>query len=264
MTTDTEPAAYTFKGVRNFRDAGGYRAHGGRTFRRGLLFRSGHFPLATDEDIAALAALDIHTIVDLRRVSERELNPSRRWPGFRARLIERDGGAEAELAPHLMALRELGQTGESPAETMRRMYRLLPFEPMITALMGDFLSALADAEGPVLVHCAAGKDRTGLAVALAHHVTGVGADDMVANYLESNNAGLADAETMQRIRERFSAEGRPISDDAIRAVLMVAPDYLQAMLDAIAEQCGSLDCYIDEMVGLPKDRRAAIVERMTG
>ena len=262
-TTLLQPRAHAFDAIRNFRDCGGYRTHTGRTFRTGVLYRSGHFPLATDNDLEALKALDIGTIVDLRRASERQTYPCRRWPDFSARLIERDGGAEAEMAPHLVALRELGRTGENPRDTMRRMYRLLPFEPMIIALMRDFLSVLAEADRPVLVHCAAGKDRTGLAVALAHHVAGVGDDDMLANYLQSNDANLFDAETMQRVREHFSAEGRPLSDDAIRAVLSVAPEYLHAMLEAIAKQCGSMDRYIDETIGIPAGPRAAIVHRMT-
>jgi protein tyrosine/serine phosphatase len=115
----------------------------------------------------------------------------------------------------------------------------------------------------VLVHCAAGKDRTGLSVALAHHVAGVSRDDMLANYLQSNDAGLADAETMQRVRERFSAEGRPISDETILAVLSVAPEYLHAMLAVIDEKCGSLDRYIDESLGVTAQQRNEIVARFT-
>ena len=228
-----------------------------------MLFRSGHFPLATDADLERLKVLQIAAIVDLRREGERTLYPCRRWPDFAARVIARDGGVEAEQAPHLVALRELGRTGEAPEAIMRRMYELLPFEPMIVGLMRDFLGVLAEAEGPVLVHCAAGKDRTGLAVALAHHVAGVSAEDMLENYLQSNDPRLWDGEAIARVRERFSAEGRTISDDAIRTVLAVAPDYLEAMLDVIDAQYGSLDSYIDDVIGLSRAQRSEIVARFT-
>jgi protein tyrosine/serine phosphatase len=262
MTTASEGPTYSFDAVRNFRDCGGYRA-GDRKFRGGMLFRSGHMALASDADLQTLKRLEIATIVDLRRASERALNPCRRWPDFSARVIERDGGKEAELAPHLLALREIGRTGEAPGETMCRMYRLMPFEPMIIALMRDFLLALAEADGPVLVHCAAGKDRTGLAVALAHHITGVTFADMLENYLQSRNTAPLDAETLERVRTHLAPEGRPLSDEAIRAVLLVEPEYLAAMLKTIDESCGSLDGYIDETLGLSGAQRAAIVRRMT-
>lgn len=257
------PEKLTFEGIRNFRDCGGYPTRDARAFRNGMLYRSAHFPLATDADLSRLQALGIGTIVDLRRVSERTLNPSRRWPDFRARVIERDGGQEAEEAPHLLVLRELGRSSESPADIMTQMYRLLPFEPMILDLMRAFLSALADADAPVVVHCTAGKDRTGLAVALAHHIAGVARDNTIIDYLESNNAGLLDAEALQRARDRFTQEGRPINDDAIRAVFAVAPGYLHAMFDAIAKECGSTDRYIDAMIGLAPSAREAIVARFT-
>ncbi|HAW34564.1 MAG TPA: protein-tyrosine-phosphatase, partial [Erythrobacter sp.] len=66
------------QGIHNFRDYGGWRTRGGGHVRTGLLFRSGHHVEATDDDLAAIAPLGIHTVIDLRGESERAANPCRR------------------------------------------------------------------------------------------------------------------------------------------------------------------------------------------
>ena len=79
------------QGIHNFRDYGGYSVEGGGKVRRGLLFRSGQHVEATDEDLQAIAKLDIHTVIDLRGLSERERNPCRRVEGFAGEVIFYDG-----------------------------------------------------------------------------------------------------------------------------------------------------------------------------
>src|SRR5580693_1404945 len=82
---------FSLEGVDNFRDFGGYATAAGRRIKPGRLYRSAHHGQASDADLAAIAALNIRVIVDLRRGEERERTPSRRHDGFAARLIENDG-----------------------------------------------------------------------------------------------------------------------------------------------------------------------------
>src|SRR5262249_288118 len=149
-------------------------------------YRSAHFPLATDADLAAMQALGLAVIVDLRRPPEREVYPCRRWPGFDARLIEHAGDADMVLPPHLAAFQSAGANREEAVAALTQIYREMPFDPMFVALLRDYFAALAEADGAVLVHCAAGKDRTGVAVALTHHVLGVDEDAMLDDYLATN------------------------------------------------------------------------------
>ena len=74
-------------GVHNFRDYGGYAVEGGGRLRDGMLWRSAHHEAATDEDLAALDALGLETIIDLRGDDERELHPCRRSENFSARVL---------------------------------------------------------------------------------------------------------------------------------------------------------------------------------
>ena len=83
------------QGVENFRDFGDYAAGQGR-LKKGVLFRAAHQAQATDDDLVAMAALGVVTIVDLRRPHERQRDPSRRWEGFAAEVIDNDLGVTGE------------------------------------------------------------------------------------------------------------------------------------------------------------------------
>src|SRR5438067_10530948 len=83
-----------FDGIHNFRDFGGYATAGGGRMPTGRLFRSANHHRASDADLERLRALGLSVIVDLRQPAERQREPSRRWDGFAAELVE---NAEAEL-----------------------------------------------------------------------------------------------------------------------------------------------------------------------
>lgn len=79
------------QGIHNFRDYGGYETSDGRRVRTGLLYRSGQHVEAEDADLAAIDALGIRTVIDLRGESERTRNPCRRSDGFDAEVISHPG-----------------------------------------------------------------------------------------------------------------------------------------------------------------------------
>jgi len=170
-----------FEGIDNFRDFGDYAA-GGRRLKAGLLYRSGHPARATDADLARLAELGLAVIVDLRRANERERDPARRWPGFAAQVIENDLGQETlDEWSDFIAGSDLSEA--SFRSYMMDYYAKAPLQRRHIDLYARYFRALAEASGPVLVHCAAGKDRTGVVVALALSAVGVRPEAIVADYV---------------------------------------------------------------------------------
>ena len=254
---DSSTAAFT--GIRNFRDFGGYATADGKRLRRGRLFRSAHLPQASHADLQLLEALKIQTIVDLRRPPEREKNPT---PPVAARIVTHPGIDGGVLPPHLAAFDDAGTSAEAARDAMMHIYRSLPFDPMIVDLYRDYFSVLEEGEGPVLVHCAAGKDRTGVICALTHHLAGVSRADLMADYLATNASNLVDAQAVANIGETLAREGRPASEEAIRMVLSVREDFLDAAFTAIAERYASLDAYLEDVIGLTPRRRAEILQHL--
>lgn len=247
-------------GVHNFRDYGGYAAADGGRIRDGLLWRSAHHEQASDDDLAAIDRLGIETVIDLRGDDERIAHPCRRSPGFSARVLHADGNT-AGLAPHLAAAQ-----GAIDAETARaRMidtYAGMPYRPALVATLRLYVAALAEYDAPSLVHCVAGKDRTGFAVAIVHRLLGVHEDDVMADYLLTNVAGRIEERIAQGaavIRARHSAG---ISDDAIRTLMMVNPAFLDAAFATVRRDHGDVASYAEAVLNLSPSMREALIDRL--
>lgn len=249
-----------FEGIDNFRDFGDYAA-GHRRLKRGLLFRSAHHATSTDADLARLAGMNLALIVDLRRSNERERQPSRRWPGFAAQVIENDIGQDAaDEWLSFIAGSDLSQ--DSFRAYMLDYYRKAPHQARHVDLYSRYFRALADTEGAVLVHCTAGKDRTGIICALTHHLAGVHDDDIAEDYLLTNDP-VRLANRLPMIREVIrETTGRIATDDALMTAMRVEAEYLEEAFRVMREQHGSLDGYLDDVLGLDAGQRERIHERL--
>ncbi|KAK0350935.1 hypothetical protein LTR94_027001, partial [Friedmanniomyces endolithicus] len=207
------PRLHAFEAIDNFRDYGDYATAAGRRLRPGLLLRSAHHARATEADLEKLDQLNLGAVVDLRRPGERRDQPSRRSKSFDALVIEGgvDDGADA---PHIAFLKNQTLTPETGRRFMDDTYRRLPFDPSHLEVFSAYFRTLADQPRPVLIHCAAGKDRTGLLAALTHWILGVPQEDMIEDYLLTNQAvNLVERapSIAQKIQEMT---GRPASEDA--------------------------------------------------
>ena len=245
--------------IHNLRDYGGYPVAGGGRVKSGILFRSGHHADASEDDLSAVAALDLKHVIDLRGDSERAQKKCRRPEGFAAEVIFFEGET-AGLAPHLQAA-EGSVDAESAHRAMVGLYAALPDRSGLNDILRRYFAALAQGKGASLVHCAAGKDRTGMAVDLLHHVLGVHPDDAMADYLLTNQAPNNEeriAHGMELLGEKYGK----IDEDTVRVLMGVDAAYLEAARRSLKERFGSADAYLEQALGVGLEMREALIAQL--
>jgi protein-tyrosine phosphatase len=216
-------------GTHNFRDIGGYPASGGTT-RFGQFFRSDSLSGVTAAGAGDLAALRIGVVIDLRSPLERSQDHSRSvLPGAIHVWLPIHGGSRSSIVD------------DDGVVSLEALYRDVVADSAWS--IAAAVSVVADSGSlPVLVHCTAGKDRTGLVVALALEAAGVDRTAVVADYTQSalNLDGVWINEAMSAMVSR----GVPISPRLFEA-LGGSPDHaLSGLLAGLDEQYGSVVGYL--------------------
>jgi len=251
------PRLLNFEGGCNFRDIGGYRTHSGRTVRWGKVYRTGVLAYFTSNDHPDLLKLGVRAICDLRRKDEREREPTR-WPDPRARALAWHDGEGAPTIRSYAA--ERPHTAAGMHDSMIELYRALPVW-MAARIRGMFESIAAD-ESPLIVHCAAGKDRTGLAIAVLLRALDVPHDTVIEDYLLTNTSG--DFERF--IRSRLDAQLG--LTDAHSPLLAMPPEMRRVLFSAdetflnaafeVIEELGGFDAYLERVVQTSAHVRAKL------
>ncbi|MDN0200174.1 tyrosine-protein phosphatase [Streptomyces sp. S.PNR 29] len=263
MTQQVPSTEPELAGVRNFRDVGGLPTVDGRRVRHGLVFRSGHLAHATEEDAAFLASLDLHTIFDFRNAADQKLEgPDVELPGVRnvnLPLSDPADGAEFWKMVRdgdLDQLRAILADGKG-ANRMIASYRMIIKER--TAEHSQVLHALADDSVPVLMHCAAGKDRAGLSIAVTLLALGVERDAILDDYLKSNAKH-------RRYRVRRSSTSPSAYSPEVMELLSplfdARAEYLTAAFETIEETWGGVDTYLEKGLGVTQEVRERLRERL--
>lgn len=249
------------EGIHNFRDYGGWLTGDGRQVRRGVLFRSGQHVGASDADLALIGALDIRTVIDLRGTSERERNPCRRVEGFAGEMIFYDG--ETSSSPPHMDIGSEVTTAQFARERMLKVYSRMPGNPAMQDMFARYLRVLVERDGASLVHCFAGKDRTGVAATLLLHILGVNPHDQMTEFLRTNAAptlAVLHAQSVPGIEARL---GRKLDDVGLRALLEVDAAYLLRFRETVIAMDGSLDGWLAGRIGVDDALRERLRARFT-
>ena len=259
MTQQVPSTEPELAGVRNFRDVGGLPTVDGRRVRQGVLFRSGHLAHATEQDAAFLGSLGLHTIFDFRNAADQKLEgPDVELTGVRnvnLPLSDPADGAEFWKMVRdgdIEQLREILADGKA-ANRMIDSYRMIIKER--TAEHSQVLLALAEDSVPALMHCAAGKDRAGLSIAVTLLALGVERDAIVADYLESNAKH-------RRYKVHRNNSYTPEVMELLSPLFDARAEYLTAAFETIEETWGGVDPYLEQALRVTPAVRERLRDRL--
>lgn len=252
MTDDDPPRRLPFEGAANFRDLGGYPLAGGGRTRWRVVYRADSLADLTAADLEALRATGIRTLCDFRLPEERADRPNRLPGGMR--LQSHEIGFIPRGTPEMLRAIRAGELG--PAEIMRAVeaqYRLFGRDHA-PAYRAMFDALLAPGATPFLIHCTSGKDRTGVGAALILLALGAARETVLEDYALTNAY-------RRDIGHLLSDRIRP---GVIETLTSARPEYLRAALEAIEEEWGGLDPFMERGLGLTAARRADLAALLTG
>ena len=240
MVADSHPRNLGFSATYNFRDVGGYAGLDGRTVRWRRLFRSDALHRIGDADTEAFARLGIRTVIDLRRPFEIE-----RY----GRVAERYGVDYRNLVLNHVDWEEV----EHPEDAVHERWladRYLNFAEDGREALRTSLQVIADpTRAPVIVHCMAGKDRTGTVCALTLALLGVSDEDIAADYALTTAA--------MRPLTAYLLEKNPEAVQGNEHMFDSPPGAMLLFLDDLRALHGSVESYVRE-IGLTDDEIASM------
>ena len=232
-------------GASNFRDLGGYPAKDGRRVRWRQIFRSNHLGHLTDDDIAVVRGLGVRSALDFRGLEER----AEALCGMNDVTVH-SLPVEPTVVAALRAIAAAGTPLSTVAavEVMRDSYRNYVQEN--TQLFRALFALLLEDRAPLVIHCTAGKDRTGFACALILHSLGVPDDLIAEDYLLTN-----------RFYRRDPSASSDLPDDVKQVLGSVQLSFLAAAFEAIDADYGDLENYLRDGLGLGAAEREALAAR---
>ena len=249
-----------FDGLPNTRDLGYLKTTTGKAIASRKLLRSGALHGASEADLVKLQdEYDVHTVIDLRTHEEKEKQPDphKKMPevafveapilGFSATGITRENGL-------MGMLKTLGNLKAHPKQLMIDLYpSMLLGETGIHGYTNFFEALVNNDEGAVLWHCSAGKDRAGLAAVLLLHVLGVSKEDILADYLATNQFLEGRADELKELIPHVLQTEDILS--SLKIFNSTDEEFLNAGIEGVEKKYGSLDGYLEQALGIDESKK---------
>lgn len=262
------------KSIMNARDLGGYTVNDGRVVRDGVLIRAAHLAEASDEDVQFLSDIPVSKVIDFRKTEEKRGKEDIMIPGsaYIVLPIDASGNASANATEKELKRLRRGKKfdvkkfivymafNDKAKAVAREMYPTLFFNPDSQKQYAKFFRHVIAAEsGAVIYHCTQGKDRTGVASALLLAALGADRETIVADFDATNRVYEADVMKYTRRVRLFGGKAEEIG--VVKAFLGCNTENFVKALERIDAEYGSLDAYLEKVIGLNPEDREILKER---
>lgn len=245
--------AHRFRRELNFRELGGYRSSDGRHIKDGILFRSGAPGYMNEEERKHFEELGVKVIIDFRSLEESKEVPDPDFPNttyIHMPAMKNPEGEDIDFSPaHIFKLLPKTPTKNIARGAIDRFYDLLIFH---NSAYKEMFNLLLEEQVPMLFHCTAGKDRTGVAAILIMLALGVSEETIEKDYLLTNkyrSAKIKEVLDHYRLIHHFSK--------TLKIILTfsqgVLPHGCQYVFDRIKEKYDSYEDYFYHEYGLTKE-----------
>lgn len=235
--------ASILEGAPNFRDIGGYATGDGRHVRKGLVYRSGQLSALTAADYDRLNTLGIRLVCDFRTNGERERQPTR-WQGgpapemMRAQIMK-----EQDVNMSGARMRELTANASAASSLASSYENMVAPEP--AAEYGRLYKQIAEGHVPVIAHCSAGKDRTGVFSAVLLTMLGVPRATVVDDYMLTE-AFMMSPKALARATADMQkmAGGEGLDEKTVKAIYTMHAEVITNTFATIDRRYGSFEAFV--------------------
>lgn len=251
-----------FQKENNFRELGGYLTKDGRTVKHGVFYRSGALGNFNEKELKAVEELGLRSIFDFRSEKEVERKPDPEIKGaryFHVSAITDEAGNEVDLSPKGMEQSEERFYSQQAHEMfLENFYGRMPFSPAYKVMFRE----IQHGQTPILFHCSAGKDRTGIGAALILLALNVDEETILADYMKTNEYRQALIDRMMEDKKDLIAK-YPQAAYIMHGFEGVNQEAAEYTLKKIKERYGDYSTYFRIRFNLGEEELAYLRQKYT-
>jgi protein-tyrosine phosphatase len=249
------------KKVNNFRTVGNIKNIDGRTLKQGKFYRSGNLYKLKKSSFEELKNLGIKEIIDLRNSKEIAQKPDNLPVGINYKNYSafEDEGDQLDQAKKLVLKGKV-----NGADANKRMLDF--YKDYVTEnpeVIKKIITEILDSDQPILYHCTAGKDRTGITTALILTILKFDKETIYNDYLLSNNYRKKLINKRLHLANNLHFLYPKMDVKVLEKLSWVETDYLDASFNEINNKYGSIDTYIQQVLGISENKRQEYIQKFT-